>query len=185
MVVHDATKGFLKYLKANPQVRFRIRAERDRTVLYSGHFFRPMWQDIATGPEMAGKQTLEHVLKRPMPVNGYATLADYVKAVLQQIEIREDKRLDEATIQANRDIIWRALSGIFASNAEGKVSFQIGKGVSKQLGPKGQRNVFAATELDVLLRNPHVDATTKDLLAYFKRCIQTKQADINLGFISA
>ena len=31
----------------------------------------------------------------------------------------------------------------------------------------------------------HVDPTTKDLLAYFQRCIQSKQSDINVGFISA
>ena len=55
----------------------------------------------------------------------------------------------------------------------------------RQTDPAEKQNVFAATEIDVLLRNPHVDATTKDLLAYFKRCIQSKQADINLGFISS
>lgn len=184
MIVHKATKEFLRFLQAHPEVRSRIRAGANQTVLYSGGFFKPMWKEVKEDPEMAGKQTLEYVLnRRTPPGNGHATLADYVQAVLQ--EVKDDKRLDEPTVRANHTIIWRALSGIFASNAVGRVSFQIGEGVSKEIDPKKPRNVFAATELDVLLRNPRVDATTRDLLAYFKRCIQSKEANINVGFISA
>ena len=180
MIVHNATKDLLRFLKTHPEVRSRIRAARDRTVLYSGRFFRPMWKETETDPDLADKQTLGYVLKRVMlPGNRHGNLAAYVDAAIQDVE--REKR----DVQANRDIIWRALSGIFASNAEGKVSFQIGEGVSKEIDPKKPRNVFAATEVDVLLRNPRVDATTRDLLAYYKRCIQSKDANINVGFISA
>ncbi len=70
------------------------------------------------------------------------------------------------------------LSGLFAANAEGAVSFWVGSKVTKT------DKVFAATEVAVLSRNPRIDATTRDLLAYFQRCIQSKQPNINLGFIA-
>ena len=180
MIVHQSTKDLLRFLQTHPEVRSRIKAAHDRTVLYSGGFFKPMWKEIQTDPELADKQSMEYVLKRLiLPGNRCGTLADYVQAALRDVD------RDNVDAQANRDIIWRALSGIFASNATGKVSFQVGSGVSDASGPDGKRNVFAATEISVLLRNPKVDATTKDLLAYFQRCIQSKQANINLGFISA
>ena len=75
-------------------------------------------------------------------------------------------------------MIWRALSGIFAANATGKVSFWIGGGVNES-------KVFVVTELKVLLRNPHVDPVVKDLLEYYLRCVQNKNPDMNVGFISA
>jgi len=78
----------------------------------------------------------------------------------------------------NGFIAWRALSGIFAANAVGAVSFAIGSPVS------AANKVFAATEVSVLARNPNVDATTRDLVAYFQRCIQTRQDHINVGFIA-
>jgi hypothetical protein len=184
VIIHKATKDLLKFLQDHPEVRTRIRADTNKTVLYSGEFFKAMWKEVRDDPAMAGKQTLEFVLNhRTPPGKGHANLADYVQAILQEIEV--DPTIDKVSVQANHNIIWRALSGIFASNAVGKVSFQIGRGVLRQTDPTKKQNVFAATEIDVLLRNPQVDATTKDLLAYFKRCIQSKQADINLGFISA
>ena len=70
------------------------------------------------------------------------------------------------------------MSGIFAANAVGPVSFYVGSGINKK------DKVFAATEIPVLLRNPNVDALTKDVLAYYQRCVQNKQQGINFGFIS-
>lgn len=78
----------------------------------------------------------------------------------------------------NGYIAWRALSGIFASNAQGSVSFMIGQGVSKI-----EKKVFAVTEIHVLDRNPNVDAVTKDAIQYYLRCVRTKQADISMGII--
>jgi hypothetical protein len=44
--------------------------------------------------------------------------------------------------------------------------------------------VFAATELPVLLRNRAVDPLTRDLLAYYDRCLKSGQSGINTGFIA-
>jgi hypothetical protein len=32
--------------------------------------------------------------------------------------------------------------------------------------------VFAATELPALLRNPNIDAMTKDVVSYYERCLK-------------
>jgi len=88
------------------------------------------------------------------------------------------KALDsQAPWKENGFLVWRALSGIFASNAKGRVSFAIGSGVTKD------EKVFAATELPVLLRNPRIDAVTRDILAYYQRCVQSGMHEINFGFI--
>ena len=71
------------------------------------------------------------------------------------------------------------ISGIFAANAIGAVSFQIGSDVGRA------NKVFAATELNVLQRNPNVDARTKDLLAYYQRRIRHDPSAVDFGFISA
>lgn len=173
MGFQPATKQFLTYLQKHPEIRHQIQAAPDRTLLYAGSFFKPMWKEIAdykrAHPEVADKQMLPDVLARiPVPGSRHVNLLAYV----QDLEHHVPWRPDGFTV-------WRALSGIFASNATGAVSFQIGSGV------EAGKKVFAATEASVLSRNPNVDATTKDLLSYFQRCIQSKQADINLGFISA
>jgi hypothetical protein len=67
---------------------------------------------------------------------------------------------------------------VFAANVVGAVSFCVGSQVTKD------KKVFAATEVAVLARNPNLDATTRDLVAYFQRCIQSGQARINAGFIA-
>jgi len=173
MGFQPATRHFLSYLQKHPEVRHQIRAGPDRTLLYAGSFFKPMWREIAdykhAHPELAQKQMLPDVLSHILvPGTGYLSLLAYVQDLERQVPWQPDGFT-----------VWRALSGVFASNAIGAVSFQIGSGV------EAAKKVFAATEASVLARNPHVDVTTKDLLAYFQRCIQTKQADINLGFISA
>lgn len=169
MGLQPGTRALLGILQAQPSLRWRIRAAPDCTLLYSGSYFQPAWKEIADfkrrHPELSSKETLPDVLARlPVPGTTYPSLL----ALVQDVE--QPWRPDGYAV-------WRALSGIFASNAEGSVSFQIGSGV-------GAEKVFAATELAVLLRNPKVDGVTKDLLAYFQRCLQTRQADINLGFIS-
>lgn len=173
MGFQPATKQFLSFLQKHPEIRHQIRAAPGRTLLYAGSFFKPIWKEIAdykrAHPEVADKQMLPDVLGRiPLPGTRYVSLLAYVEDLEHQVPWQPDGFT-----------VWRALSGIFASNATGAVSFQIGSGV--EAGTK----VFAATEASVLARNPNVDGTTKDLLAYFQRCIQTKQANINLGFISA
>jgi len=169
MALQPGTRALLSILHAQPSLRWQIRAAPDRTFLYSGSFFKPVWKEIAdlkaANSALASKETLPDVLARlPVPGTTYPSLLAFVQDV-------------EQPWQPDGYTVWRALSGIFASNALGSVSFQIGSGVEAS-------KVFAATELNVLLRNPNVDGVTKDLLAYFRRCIESRQPNVNLGFIA-
>jgi hypothetical protein len=172
MPLQPLTKAFLAFLQHNPIVRDQIRATPDNTLLYAGAFFKPVWKEIAdlkrTDPQVAMKETLPDVLARiNSPDKSFANLLAYV----QDLERRIPWKPDGFTV-------WRALSGIFAANAVGAVSFYIASGVTKD------DKVFAATELAILARNPNVDALTKDVLAYYQRCLDNKQAAMNFGFIS-
>ena len=169
MQTHQATRQFLAFLHDNPSIRGRIRARPNRTLLYAGSGLKPMWKEIAdlkrAHPELAGEETLPEVLATlPVPGTGGSTLLAYAKDVEGQVPSRPDGF-----------VMWRALSGIFASNAVGSVSFQIGAGVARE------HKVFAATEIWVLLRNPNVDARTRDLLQYYERCIRSGVADLNVS----
>ena len=172
MVFQAPTREFLSFLQKNPRIRQQIRAAHGQTLLYAGGFFKPMWREIEEfkrrDPQLARTEILPEVLARiPTPGTAYPHLRAYVEGVERQVPWQPDGFT-----------LWRALSGIFAANAAGPVSFQIGSGVSDQ-------KVFAATEAAVLARNPKVDGTTKDLLAYYQRCIERGQTDINAGFLSA
>ena len=172
MPLLQPTKDLLRYLQQNPAVRAQIRAAPGRTLLYAGTFFRPIWQELLwlkqRDPQLAQKEVLPEVLAR-IRVAGtpHASLLAWAQLLDAQQPWAE-----------NGFIAWRALSGIFAANAVGAVSFSIGSPVT------AANKVFAATEVSVLARNPHIDATTRDLVAYFQRCIQTRQDHINLGFIA-
>jgi hypothetical protein len=172
MALQPATREFLTFLQKHREIRKQIRAAPGQTLLYAGGFFKPMWREIEEfkrrDPQLARKEILPEVLARlSAPGTRYSNLREYVEAVEKQVPWQPDGFT-----------LWRALSGIYASNAVGAVSFQIGSGVSDQ-------KVFAATEAAVLARNPKVDATTKDLLAYFQRCIGRGEIDINVGFLSS
>lgn len=174
-----ATREFARFLANNPAIRSQIRAAPDRTLLYSGAFFKPSWAEIRarklTDPQVREKEILPEVLARiSLPPNlfpsggkSFPNLMAYVNDVERQVPPHPDQFM-----------IWRMLSGIFAANAVGKVSFWIGGGVDRS-------KVFVATELKVLLRNPHVDPIARDLLEYYLRCVQNKNPDMNVGFISA
>jgi hypothetical protein len=172
MPLRPETRAFLGFLQTHPAIRDRIRAAPGKTLLYAGAFFKPVWREIEemkrTRPELADKELLPDVLARiPAPGGSHASLLAYAQAVERQVPWKPDGF-----------IVWRALSGIFAANAVGPVSFQIASGVSGE-------KVFAATELWVLLRNPKIDALTRDVLAYYQRCIQNKQTAVNVGFVTA
>jgi hypothetical protein len=167
--LQPGTRALLGILQAQPSLRWRIRAGRDRTLLYSGSFFRPVWKEIEEfrrmRPELAAKESLPDVLARlPVPGTTYPSLLAFVQDV-------------EQPWHPDGFAVWRALSGIFASNAEGSVSVQVGAGL-------GEAKVVPASELGALLRDPAIDGVTKALLAYFKRCVETRFADVSLGFIS-
>ena len=165
------TLEFLTFLKNHPDLRRQIRAAAGQTLVYAGSFFKPMWREIEefkrTNADYARKETLPEILTRlPAPKPQYANLRAYVETLV-----------DKVPWQPDGFTIWRALSGIFAANAVGAVSFQIGSGITDQ-------KVFAATELAVLSRNPKVDLITKDLLSYYKRCIESGNTEIGVGFIA-
>ncbi|WP_213955247.1 MULTISPECIES: hypothetical protein [unclassified Variovorax] len=164
------TRELLSYLQKNPSARSQIAAPPNATVLYAGEFMRPMWKDLEalkrTNPAFASKQMLPDVLARILcPGQPHPNLLAWVKALDALAPWKE-----------NGFIAWRALSGIFAANAVGSVSFAIGSKVTKD------DKVFAATELPVLLRNTKVDPVTRDILAYYQRCVQTGERAINFGF---
>jgi hypothetical protein len=151
-------------------MRRGIAAPQNETVLYAGNFFRPIWRELLdlkrTRPELSSKKMLSEVLAQiNVPGSRYPNLLSWAEALDGIVPWKE-----------NGFIVWRALSGIYASNAVGAVSFCVGSGVTKA------NTVFAATELPVLLRNPKVDQVTKDILQYYQRCIQQGQAAINFGY---
>lgn len=167
------TRTFLAYLQKNPALRSLIKAATNQTLLYAGSFIKPMWKDIEDfkrqNPQYSQKEILPDVLARiSAPGTPYVNLLAYVQDVERSVPWKPDGFT-----------MWRALSGIFASNAVGAVSFQIGSGVT------ASDKVFAATEVGVLMRNPRVDPTTKDLLFYFQDCIKKRESKINFGFMSA
>ena len=171
MSLLQPTKDLLAFLKKNPAVRSQIAAPPNATLLYAGNFFRPIWLELEqikrSNRDVASKRLLPEVLSRiQTPGQPHATLLDWAKALDSLAPWKE-----------NGYIIWRALSGIYASNAVGTVSFYVGSGVTNP------GKVFLATELPVLLRNPKVDGVTKDVLQYYQRCSQSGQTDMNFGFI--
>ena len=134
--------------------------------------FKPAKKELdelkKTAPEIANKELLPDVLGRIQAAGTeHVSLLAYVEAVEKQVPWFGDGYT-----------LWRALSGIYVSNAVGRVSFYIGSEVSID-----RKKVFAATEISVLARNPNVDALSKDVLAYYQRCIENKQHAMNFSFI--
>lgn len=169
--MQQATRDLLSFLHKNPQVRARIAAPPNQTLLYAGNIFRPAWQEIARlklhSREAASKQTLPDVLATILtPGQPHPNLLAWAKSLDPLLLWRE-----------NGFVAWRALSGIYASNAVGAVSFHIGSGVDRS------DKVFAATEVPVLLRNPLIDPVTRDLLGYYQRCLQSGMAAVNFGLM--
>jgi hypothetical protein len=170
-MLNKKTKDLLIYLRDNSAVRQQIRAPHDQTLLYAGHFFKPMWREIIElkhkDSSLSNKVILPELLAKIQIPGSSSSMLSYVNEIEKQVPWNPDGFT-----------IWRALSGIFASNATGKVSFQIGSGISTA------DKVFAATEVGVLLRNPNVNATTKNLVTFYQRCIRNGISDINFGFIT-
>ena len=171
MPIQPATKEILVYLQSNPQVRARIAAPPNLTLVYAGSFFRPVWQELEQlkrcSHEVASKKLLPDVLASiAIPGRPHPTLLAWVKS-LEQLQ----------PWQENGFIIWRSLSGIYASNAVGAVSFHVGSGIDKS------DKVFAVTEIPVLLRNSRIDPTTRNMLDYYQRCLQSGRSAINLGLM--
>lgn len=128
--LHEQTKQFLAFLRRAPQVRAQISAPKDGTLLYAGKLMRNAWEEIAELKDrgaLAGLSTLPDVLARiAVPGTGHRSLLDYTQAVCKDVPWEDDGF-----------IIWRALSGIFASQAQGCVSFYIGAGISPRHERRG------------------------------------------------
>ena len=172
MALAEATKQFLRYLQKHPQIRGQISASPDRTLLFSGRLFKPAKVELEelkkSSREIASLEMLPDVLARVAATGtAYESLLAYAESVEKQVPWFEDGYT-----------LWRALSGIYASNAVGRVSFYIGSQVSIE-----RRKIFAVTEVPVIARNPNVDSLSKDALAYYQRCIQNKQHAMNFSFI--
>ncbi len=172
MELLEPTRLFLRFLQHNPLIRSQIRAAPGKTLLYAGKVISDAWKEVeqlkVSYPEYRDKQTLSEVLARIALVGQpYPTLLSWGLS-LDRIGV----------YKYNGFIAWRALSGIFAANAVGAVSFYVGSGVSKK-----DLKVFAATEISVLARNPRIDQTTRDALGYYERCLRTGNPDMNFGFI--
>ena len=168
------TTGFLTFLRQNPRLRSRIAAAPDKTLIYAGSFFKPVWKELsairAQHPNDTAFELLPEVLgKLPPPSGAIGTLKTYVK------NLTDEKRMPW---KDNGLIIWRALSGIYASNAVGKVYMYVGSGITKE-------KVLASTEIGVLARNPNVDPVSLEAIRYIQGCIRMKRADINFGFVPA
>jgi hypothetical protein len=172
MPLQPPAVAFVSYLKQNPAIRDQIRAAPGKTLLYAGSFMKPMWKEIKDLkrqiPQAVGKQTLPEVLETiRVPGTPFRSLKEYVEDTERQVPWKPDGFT-----------VWRVVSGLFAANAVGAVSFSIGSGVNKD------GKVFAATEMIVLARNPKVDALTKDILAYYERCVKNKQEAMNFGYFA-
>ena len=174
--LHEQTKQFLSYLRRTPLARARICAPKDGTLLYSGKMMCNAWQEIAQlkeRGELPGLYTLPDVLASiSVPETGHTSLLRYTEATCKIVPWEDDGF-----------IIWRALSGIFASQARGRVSFYIGSGISSDNSDVARRKVFAVTELPVLARNPHIDTLTRDVLGYYQRCVENRNHAMSFSFI--
>jgi hypothetical protein len=172
MALLEPSRQLLKFLQRNPVVRARIAAAPNMTLVYAGDFFKPMWKELEqlkrTNSAVASKTLLPEALAAiQTPSQPHATLLAWVKSLDTLLPWSE-----------NVFIAWRALSGIFPANAIGSVSFYVGSHITKR------DKVFAATELHVLLRNPNISGTARDILEYYDRCVRSGRSAINLGYIA-
>ena len=46
MPLLQPTNDFQRYLKQNPDIRVQIRAAPNKTLLYAGRFFKPIWKEL-------------------------------------------------------------------------------------------------------------------------------------------
>lgn len=168
MPLQPPTRNFLIYLKQNKAVRDQIKAEPNKTLLYAGDFGSPIWVQLETYKRNhpGAIQLLPDVLRSiPAPPGSRGTLKDYVDDLTRQVSSRDQL------------VIWKALSGIFASNAQGTVYFSVGSHVNPAT------KVFASTEVHVLLRNPKISSDSRQLVEYYRRCVLGRTFDINTGFM--
>ena len=165
-------RTFLKFLHDNPGFRRLIAAPPDKTLVYAGRFIRGAWRDLeamaAKDPEVHDYVILPSVLRTLPPPQGTAIGTKSMHEHLLSLEALEPW-------EKNGFVAWRAVSGIYASNAVGRVRFYVGC----QISPKTK--VFAATEIWTLLRNAKLDPLSREIVEYLAEKVRTKQGDINFA----
>ena len=160
-------KAFLAYLGKHLELRNRIRAFPNRSVAYVGDFsdgaswvrlLRRQWTD----PRVNDYQMLPDVLNSiPCPRELYAAVGlvtpPGVRTLLHYVQFLTGDGPYPAQVPWPQGgfIIWRALSGIFMSNATGRLRLMIGD------APAPGTKVFFRTEVFVLDRNPNIDLFSK------------------------
>lgn len=176
------TKDFLQFLAKHPGLRRKIAAPRDKALLYAGKFFRESWKEVEalrrSDPGTQDFVLLPDILKDMPPPQGTVLGTASMYHHLQMLDKLEPWLY-------NGFIAWRAVSGIYAANATGKVRFYVGYGIRREPGPKGVKEeppkVLAATEVWVLLRNKNTDPTSREMVAYLADCVRTQHWDIGVA----
>jgi hypothetical protein len=180
----DPTKRFLNYLQKHPELRAKIRAPAGQTVAYAGDFasepaFVRLLRLQISAPNSNDFCMLPDVLKRiPAPADLFAAVGlvtpPTVKSMLDYVSFLtgDGDYRGRAQVPWREDgfIIWRALSGIFVSQASGRVRLLVGD------APDPSKKVFFKTEIFVLERNPNIDP-------FSKTAIQTLRAQMKAGTI--
>ncbi|MFT8245318.1 hypothetical protein [Roseomonas sp. BN140053] len=198
--MHARTKEFLRYLSQNPGVRNMIAAPDDRSVVYAAAFLSSQWRNqlaAATGKPSGNRtramwEELERLKSADRARNDFVMLPDILKelpsppgadigvtTMYGHLEVLD--RLEPWNV--NGFIAWRAVSGIYASNARGRVRFcvgEIGAGPDGKADWRGSK-VIAATEMWVLLRNREVDEETRSMAEYLIDCVRSKNPKINVA----
>lgn len=142
-----ALMRFLQFLARHPQVRQRLAAPPDRTVVYSGAMEGDQerlaaWKALALAkaqdPQRFDYITLEERLRQFHVVEFGESLFEHANRVARSLNLLG--RPDEV------GVLWRALSGIYVQGARGRVRALV------MPGPAIGKSVFNLTEVQVLLR---------------------------------
>jgi hypothetical protein len=165
------TRSFIAYLKRK-DVWDRIKAGRDKTLLYAGDMFAPAWREVqAMQRKQPGTVEILHdvLANIPAPPPHHGTLQAYAEELAKKEKLANGARSER--------VVWRVLSGIFACNAEGKVWFYTGSNVFPDT------KVFALTEISALMKNPRISPESRAMLEYFERCVRNKNPEMNAGYL--
>ncbi|NND58924.1 MAG: hypothetical protein HKN49_01505 [Gammaproteobacteria bacterium] len=146
--LHSEIRKLLTFLKSHPDVRSRIAAPPDKTIVYSGDMTSPAGVSAAW-------RLLEQAKKQDPQRFDYVTLEERLRTLhvprfgetIFEHAMRIARQLASEGVPDNQAVIlWRALSGIYVQGAVGKVRALIFP------GPRTPNSVFSLTEVNVLLK---------------------------------
>lgn len=178
-----ALTRFLSFLRQHPEVRRRLPAPPDKTVVYSGSLLKLEASTAEGTPQGEEKQRLSAweclaIARRQDPVRfDYVTLEDRLRQFhvaefgesLFDHALRVAKHLNLMSRYAEATILWRALSGIYVQGAKGRVRALV------LPGPEIAKSVFSLTEVQVLSRPDVLSQidVNPDLLRDFRLQVRT------------